>query len=94
MLPNYENDDDVMNTPCWKCNEHDKLCGNCHLARVRSRMGDVHSFSAALPPRFVSFSWAGWEASDLKTIDKYLEQLEHEQQEKRLKKAKKKTSRP
>jgi hypothetical protein len=22
MLPGREEDDDVMNTPCWKCNEH------------------------------------------------------------------------
>ena len=29
MLPGREEDDDVMNTPCWKCNEHAKLCGNC-----------------------------------------------------------------
>jgi hypothetical protein len=29
MLPGSEEDDDVMNTPCWKCNEHAKLCGNC-----------------------------------------------------------------
>ena len=32
MLPGREEDDDVMNTPCWKCNEHAKLCGNCHHA--------------------------------------------------------------
>ena len=29
MLPGREEDDDVMNTPCWKCNEHAKACGNC-----------------------------------------------------------------
>lgn len=32
MLPCREDDDDGMNTPCWKCNEHAKLCGNCHHA--------------------------------------------------------------
>lgn len=30
MLPGYDQgQDDVMNTPCWKCNPSAKLCGNC-----------------------------------------------------------------
>lgn len=29
MLPGREENDDVMNTPCWQCNPHAKLCGNC-----------------------------------------------------------------
>jgi hypothetical protein len=29
MLPGHEENDDLMNTPCWKCNERAKLCGNC-----------------------------------------------------------------
>lgn len=32
MLPGRGEDDDVMNTPCWKCNEHAKLCGRCDHA--------------------------------------------------------------
>ncbi len=31
MLPGRV-DDDATNTPCWICNEHAKLCGNCRHA--------------------------------------------------------------
>ena len=39
MLPGREEDDDVMNTPCWKCNKHARACGNC------AHRGDIFALS-------------------------------------------------
>ena len=43
MLPGREEDSDVMNTPCWKCNPHAKLCGNC------AHRGEIFDLSALGP---------------------------------------------